>query len=335
VGFASLLATGLLPLRAKREAARVLGALPRTDPAPWRRRSLGQWLEATVSSVEVRELLLALARLATFTHDPDRVSAGAVLEQLRLGRKGVLYLHGGWQTLVEGLRQVAVAAGAQVVTAAPVTSVERNTAVTGLRLADGARVRARAVVIAAGGPREALRLLGDGAAPSLAAWAAATVPVKAACLDVALARLPRPRALFALGIDAPLYASVHSAVARLAPTGGALLHTLRYRSPDGPADARGDERELERLLDRLQPGWRDHVVDRRFLPDMTVSHALVTAPGGGTGGRPGTPIAEVPGVFIAGDWVGDEGLLADAALASARRAAGSVLAAVDRGVSAA
>ncbi|MBK5255765.1 MAG: FAD-binding protein [Vicinamibacteria bacterium] len=38
---------------------------------------------------------------ATYTDDPERLSAGAALDQIRLGGKGVLYLNGGWQTLVD------------------------------------------------------------------------------------------------------------------------------------------------------------------------------------------------------------------------------------------
>ena len=41
------------------------------------------------------------------------------------------------------------------------------------------------------------------------------------CLDVALSSLPDKDALFALGVDRPLYFSVHSAYAKLAPNGGA------------------------------------------------------------------------------------------------------------------
>ena len=65
----------------------------------------------------------------------------------------------------------------------------------------------------------------------------------AACLDVALSHLPRPDATFALGIDAPLYLSVHSATARLAPAGAALVSTMKYLSPDEPADSARDERQ--------------------------------------------------------------------------------------------
>jgi phytoene dehydrogenase-like protein len=159
-------------------------------------------------------------------------------------------------------------------------------------------------------------------------------PVTAACLDVALRSLPNPKKTFALGIDRPIYFAVHSLWAQLAPKGGALVHTIKYRKEESATDVEiegerprtaasaADERELEALLDRMQPGWRNVLVHRRFLPAMTVSNALVTpnAP------RP-NPVTDVKGLYLAGDWVGDEGLLSDAALASARCAAKAILAA--------
>ena len=43
-----------------------------------------------------------------------------------------------------------------------------------------------------------------------------------------LGSLPDKDALFALGIDSPLYFSVHCAYAKLAPEGGALIHVSKY-----------------------------------------------------------------------------------------------------------
>ena len=63
------------------------------------------------------------------------------------------------------------------------------------------------------------------------------------------------------------------------------------------------------------------VAHRRFLPAITVMHAMATAHQGGTAGRPDPQVEDVPGLYVVGDWVGAEGLLVDASLASARRAA--------------
>ena len=50
---------------------------------------------------------------------------------------------------------------------------------------------------------------------------------------------------FSLGIDRPLYLSVHSATARLAPEGGALIQVAKYLPPNHSESLAEDRRELE------------------------------------------------------------------------------------------
>jgi hypothetical protein len=95
-----------------------------------------------------------------------------------------------------------------------------------------------------------------------------------------------------------------------------LIQAAKYLGAEPPSDPEAVRRELEEALDLLQPGWRSRVVHDRFLPDMVVSNALTT-----TAARPDPVVREVEGLFVAGDWVGGEGLLADASLARARTAA--------------
>lgn len=323
-GPVSLLTTGLLGLADRLELARFLAALPGLDTASLASSTVDAWIARCRFGPRVAELLRALVRLTTYGGDPSIQSAGAALDQLRLGaRAGVAYLDGGWQTLVDGLVAALRRRGGEVRVRSRVERVE-PAAGGGWSVwtRDGCRLRAPAVILA-GGPGVASRL----ASPRLS-WleerAAEAVPVRAACLDVGLRRLPRARGLFALGIDRPEYLSVHSATARLAPEGAALVHVARYLgSEDAPADT---EAGLERLIDAVQPGWRDEVVVRRFVPDLTVSGALATARQGGLAGRPGVSVPGAPGLYLAGDWVGRVGLLADASLASGREAARAALA---------
>src|SRR5262249_9221653 len=170
----------------------------------------------------------------------------------------------------------------------------------------GTRLAADTVLLAVD-PDTARELMGNVTWPKM-------TPVVLSTLDVALSRLPQPKKAFALGIDRPLYFSVHSRAAQLTPKGGALIHVSRYGG--------GDQAELEALLDEMQPGWRDIVVHCRFLPSMIVSNALML-PAPAT--RP-SAVTAVRGLYLAGDWVGDIGLLSDAALASARDAAKAMLA---------
>jgi hypothetical protein len=96
---------------------------------------------------------------------------------------------------------------------------------------------------------------------------------------------------------------------------------MKYLAPDAEPDAGRDERELEGLMDLVQPGWRRLVHERRFFPAIVVTHALPAATLGGKRGRPSTETTGIGGLYLAGDWVGDTGLLADGAVASARAAA--------------
>lgn len=318
-GPASLLTTGLFGLSEKLEAARLLGALASLDTTGLDAVRLADWMDLRRMSPGVRRFLATMIRLVTFDAAIERMSAGAAIRQLQLGSKeGVLYLDQGWGTLVEGLRRAAINAGVEIRTGARVEAIDIDggaSAVRGVQLASGERLGCGAVIIAAS-PAVASALAPESRA--LKEASARLVPIHAACLDVALSALPRPKSKLVLGIDRPLYLSMHSAVARLAPESGALIHTMLYR-PSG--DPRADEAELEGLLDLTQPGWRDGLVERQFLPSMVVSNAAVTAAGGGLAGRPDVDVAGIEGLFVAGDWVGPEGMLADASLASAKRAA--------------
>ena len=323
-GFVSLLTTGLFGLGAKLETAGLLRGIGGVDPAAFDGTSVRDWLTGHVRHADVRRLVEALTRLSTYANAPATMSAGLAIRQLQHAlATSVSYLDDGWQTLVDGLRTRAEAHGARIRTAASVTALERGPSghVTGVRLRDDGVVPASTVVLALDAGA-ASTLLPDG---QVRRYAAAATPVRAACLDVGLSRLPQPRATFALGIDQPLYCSVHSAFARLAPEGGAVIHLARYLGGDAPAPG-AVEAQLEGVLDRVQPGWRTVVVERRFLPNMVVASALATAAEGGVPARPGPRVPETPGLYVAGDWVGPEGWLADASLASARRAAALVLA---------
>ena len=107
-----VLTTGALTLHGKFELARVQARLPSIDTAQIQHETVASWLDTHVADAGVRGLLQMLVRVTSFTNDPERQSAGAAIEQLQLAlRASVLYLDGGWQTIVDGLRRVAVHSG--------------------------------------------------------------------------------------------------------------------------------------------------------------------------------------------------------------------------------
>jgi phytoene dehydrogenase-like protein len=335
-GALSLLTTSLFGLSAKLEAARLLASIPRVDGNRVMDLSVRDWIDQEISHDEVKEFVLAAFRVATYVNAPELMSAGVALEQLKKAQhESVLYLDGGWQKLVDGLRGAALSAGVSIETEARVDAIGRSSsgAVNGLRLADGRTIKASAIVVAAS-PSIASALVEGPERTSLARWADEAIPVKAACLDLGLNQLPKPGATFALGIDRPTYLSVHSAAAQLAPPDCAMIHVAKYLAPDHAESVEAIEGELEALLDLVQPGWRRVIVCRRFLPDMMVMNAMPLASREGARGRPSPEVSDVRGLFVVGDWVGNEGLLVDASLASAREAAGLIGASQRAGVAA-
>jgi hypothetical protein len=100
---------------------------------------------------------------------------------------------------------------------------------------------------------------------------------------------------------------------------------MHYLDPREPSAAPAVEASVEALLDIAQPGWRDVLAQRRYLPRMQAASALPAAAQGGLAGRPGPRVAGLPNVLLAGDWVGPQGWLVDASLGSAREAARSIL----------
>jgi phytoene dehydrogenase-like protein len=323
----SLLRSALLTPAGKLGLARALSAVPRLSARALAGTSTARWLDALAPTPDARRLLAALVRLTTYVADHEALSAeAAVLQLQRATRRGVVYLDDGWQSLVDGLVERVLAGGGRICTGVRVDGIEHDGAVRAIRV-DGERLPSAGVVLAVG-PTTASRLVpGLG---SLARFAARARPVEAACLDLGLDALPRPARPFALGLDRPSYVSAHSVYAQLGP--GATIAALRYLGgPEGdPGDPEALESGLQAEVDVLQPGWRARRVQRRLLPRMTVTHALPTAEDGGLAGRP-DPVADgIDGLYLAGDWVGDRGLLADASLASAERVAEAIDSRPDR-----
>jgi phytoene dehydrogenase-like protein len=284
-----------------------------------------EWLDKNIHDINDAEIIKTIFRLNTYANDPEIQSIGPVLHQIYVGSQaGVMYLDGGWQTLVDGLVTVAKNSNARIVMGKKAIRVKRtDSSGWQVLLSDKTQVSAKIVVIAAG-PMDAYSLFDDKERPEVLSRAAKEAkPVRLVCLDVALSSLPDKDALFALGVDRPLYFSVHSAYAKLAPEGGALIHVAKYLGTSIEPKPREDQPELEEFLDLLQPGWRQVLVKKRPLPNMVVSNAVFTAASGGLAGRPDAKIAD--NLYVVGDWVGKEGLLSNASVASAKHAAQLIL----------
>ncbi|MBW7473935.1 FAD-dependent oxidoreductase [Paenibacillus oenotherae] len=309
----------------KIQLLRFYSRMRKADTGALQSVSLQQYLDNHIPSPRVRNAVLALVRTATYCNAPDILSAGAALGQLQRGQ--VLYLDGGWGTLVDQLQKQALATGVTIRYHSAVRDVTGSQPEMKVALKDGTMLNTHNVLSTIG-PKETLALLNPALQPEEAAMFERTVPTQAACLDLVMDNMPRPKTTFAIGADYPWYFSNHSAVAKFTEhPDHSVVHVMKYLRPGDASNASQDERELEGFLDLIQSGWREHVIKRRFLPHMLVAHDVVAAVRGGYSGRPGPVVKGRAGLYVAGDWVGDEGMLLNASLASAKSAALCILSA--------
>ncbi|MBA2125413.1 amine oxidase [Hyphomicrobium methylovorum] len=306
----SLLYTRLFGMRDKLAFVRLLKTIAKGATGPG---TYAEWLDAQLLSPAVRKGAESLARLQSYANAPAIVSATKMLEQMKIGLGGTLYVDRGWSSLVAALADAAIGAGVRINRQSAAMHLVSTDEFSQLKLRDGSEHLADATILAIG-PRDAASL-----APgivSLGREADEARSVRVNTLDLALQRWPLGAHEFAIGIDVPFYVSLHSGAASLAPDGGALVHLAKYL-PINVGPGSNATQELESVADLVLPGWRIEEVARQQLRGMTVMHGLPRA----DRPRPDVVVTDAKGIFISGDWVGSEGMLADAAAASAIRAA--------------
>jgi hypothetical protein len=287
VNFSGLIRHPWFSFREKIELMRAMRLL--AAPQNPRESSMSDWIANHTSSERVAQYLAAMVRLSTFCADQEHLSAACALAQIRLAlTASVLYLDCGWQTIVDGLAARARSKGVEFVTE-HIDHAESGT-------------------ILAVPPAEVDRITGS----KLQALRSSRM----ACLTLGLRSMPARSARFALGVDQSIYFSVHSDWAKVAENGTVLVHLGKYLK-SGEDDDHVHRSELEAFADLAMPGWRAEADVIQFLPNMNVTHGFASVEG-----RP--DINVIDGVKIAGDWVGDEGMLTDCAVASALRAAEAI-----------
>ena len=287
----------------KAQVAELFSRLPMLDSHALAGQSIGSWLADRELRPRVDALLKALFRLSTYAADLDELSAdAAIAHQQAAARSGVHYLDGGWSQLVDALRSRV-----DVRTNVAVRAIVADATGTAVQT-DDATLTGRSVVLANGTPQAARALL-----PEDPGWDELGDPVTAACLDVGVKRVPSPG--YVVSVDAPVYGTTQSPPARQAPPGAAVVGIIRY----GARAANIDRPVLVSHLKHVGVD-DDDIVTQRFLARMVVSSTMPRIETGGLRGRPSVTASGLPRVFLAGDWVGPDGLLSDAAIASGHAA---------------
>jgi len=274
------------------DLSRAIAVLPDDAPAE---ESFRSWLLRHVGA-SAAEAILGLIFIATFDHDPGRLSAAFARERLRRALSGgVRYVVGGWSTLVGLLAERAAGLGVRIQTRTRVPALPAGQTILATSLAT------------------ARQLTGDRSL----AWPSARV----ATFDLGLRADAGPGWFRVMDLDDRIYAARYSvADPTLAPPGHELIQVAAACSPrERKTDA---ERRVQRLLDQSWPGWRAAM---RWQRSCVRTHCTgaIDLPGTTWRDRPairrGSPLA------VATDQSAAPGLLAEAAITAAQLAVQQLL----------
>jgi phytoene dehydrogenase-like protein len=271
-------------------------------------------MDGNIQDPMVRNLLYALLRTASFVVSPDLQAAGPVLQQLINSIQGVLYLDRGWGETVDELRGKALDCGVRFITKNKVVSIDhRDGIVRHVLCEDGTKIEANNIIVATP-PSVAHELVPHAEATALHTWKNQSIEITAACLDVALRRLPKPKQQFVYGIDQTVFLSNQSRAAYLSDDGAQVVSLIKYQGTETNSET--DLQVLEQTLDLVQPGWQNELVVKQYLPKIVVCHDFAHIK---RQLNPGPAVPEIKGLYVAGEWASHGELLVDAATASAKR----------------
>jgi len=276
-----LLTTKLFPVPSRVRLASIMLALRNEKPDRLGDMTFGEWVDAHASDPGLRQFILALAVINSYTRPSSVISARWMIAHFQrnlFAKDYVAYMSGGWRAIYDAFVSELEANGGALVTGAQVDRIE--TAADGrltAAICGDRRFEADAFVCAA--PADDARSFAPAGSPLAAELtrAASLVDVHAVCIDLGFDRRLRTDLTLIFDTARDLYFSIHSEVTPdLAPAGGQLLHSMAYLSPEEAADEslRADrERELIAALDTHFRGWREAAVVQRTLPNARISPA--------------------------------------------------------------
>ncbi|SFS90925.1 phytoene desaturase family protein [Marininema halotolerans] len=318
----SLLTHSFFNWKDKKEIIRLFSRLSKIDTVPLNHISVKDWANSFFQRDRARQYFFMMCRLSSYSNSPDIASAGAALRQLQDANGGVIYLDGGWQSLVDQMTERALKVGVTIVKEETVHSIAGFFPQMTITTKNHPQPIETRYVVSTINPKATCALMGEKAPASFMELAESLLPIRGASFDLSLKGLPLPKQTFGIHFDQPFYFSSHSHYAKLTKDPSHfVVHVYRYLTTGETLQAVELKKELEHFLDQLQPGWRDRVVTSRFMPQITVTQGLPTA----STLSSDPEVHDYPGLYMAGDWLTRDGQLADASISSAQRAIQKIL----------
>jgi 15-cis-phytoene desaturase len=276
---------------------------------------------------QLRTLLLDLASSNFFTNQPERIPSEVFFTYYRrlfTTTRPVSYIGGGWQSVVDGLAEIATRHGARIVTKEHADRVEvvdgRVTAVHGRE----ATYQGDCFIFCVP-PKQLVALFAETPYVSLFEEYDRYLPNEVVVYDVGLGRrIASPYAyVYSKGVRAYL-TDISYYDRTCVPEGGQLLQAVAYLNAEEAEQGAADQKldQLEGLYDRHFPGWREVLVAKRVSKRATVQEIKLIddqrlMP---------TKLHSLTNAYFAGDWCEGEGQLSELSFSSAYQVSERILA---------
>lgn len=315
--FISVLKTKLQSYKEKKEFIQLMLNLGTMEPSKYSQQTLAQWAESTIESKLNQQLFYTFCRLASYIHAPELVRADVVLRQLKLSLGGAIYVHRGWQSIIDKLEEQGRKLGVTFLKNSIVKGIDVTSNIKQVVLTKKGEVQTLIAkwIISTVSPKELLTTVKEIEQSKLSDVLTNCIAVRAACLDVTLNHLTDSTRHFSLDMNQSFYYSNHSHSSKLSyHPSNQIIHVMKYLRPKELAVA---EQELEVFLEKNQPGWKEYVVSKRYSPNLIVTHRI---PMVGSADIMELALQEFPGLVLAGEWVSNHSLLAEGAIHSAKKA---------------
>lgn len=275
-----LLTSNLFSVTNRMRMAQIMLALRSEKPDRLGDMTYGEWIDAHTDDADLRQFLLALAVVNSYTRPSSALSARWLLAHFQRNlftKDYAAYMSHGWRAIYDACLDDLQSGGGTLVTGAHVGHLETVDGAVTAAVCGDVRYEAGAFVCTLP-PQDApsIAIGGGELQRELSQWSGMR-DVRAVCIDLGLSRRVRTDLTFVFDTQHDLYYSIHSEITPdLAPAGSQLLHAMAYLSPEEADDEHLRAQREQRLVDGLDrhfPGWREAAVVQRTLPNAKISSA--------------------------------------------------------------
>ncbi|MED2737846.1 NAD(P)/FAD-dependent oxidoreductase [Bacillus toyonensis] len=276
---------------------------------------LFEWVDKQSASKVVIESFLQLVSSNFFIKNPGDIPMKTIVpfyKRIFTSTKGVSYIQGGWNKLIDELRNTIIKNNGDIITKDSVKSAYTELdKVTSVSTKKDQQIRAKQFIFAIP-PAELKRVLGDKL--TLSKDITNIKSNNVLFYDIGLSEKIETNYSYIKDWDSKVFITDTSHYdPSVAPDNGQLISAVAYLSENSTIDEKKDlEEEICGLFDKFYPGWRD-----KFITERISKSAVIQEISPISGKSMEIRSSSFSNVFFVGEWTKTEGCLSEKSVQSA------------------